>query len=144
LIYLDTSIVVSLLCTDTNSTAAAMLMQEVSEPVLLTSFAKLETVNALHLRLFRKEIAEAQLATALGKLEVHIRSRVFPLLPLPETAFRRAEELSRMITPRLGARAADLLHVAAALELGAGSFFSFDRTQRRAAEAARLSVNPWP
>jgi predicted nucleic acid-binding protein len=40
-------------------------------------------------------------------------------------------------------RTADLLHVAAALELGASDFFSFDRQQRKMAEAAGLKLNPF-
>ena len=41
---------------------------------------------------------------------------------------------------RLGTRTADLLHVAAALELGSDWFYSFDRQQRKLAQAAKLNV----
>jgi len=143
LIYLDTSVVVSLLCADANSVAAATLMQRADEPVLLTSFAKLETVNALNLRLFRKEISAVQAAASIRKLEERVQSGVFRFVPLPDSAYQRGEELAHRLTPRLGVHSADLLHVAAALELGVSSLYSFDHKQRLAAEQCGLLVNSW-
>jgi predicted nucleic acid-binding protein len=45
-----------------------------------------------------------------------------------------------MITPAIGARAADLLHIAAALELGATHLYTFEQRQKRAAQATGLTV----
>jgi len=44
----------------------------------------------------------------------------------------------------LGTRAVDVLHVAAALELGATGFFTFGLKQRKMAEATGLILNPVP
>ena len=66
------------------------------------------------------------------------------LRALPDAAFERAKVLSRQQTPKLGTRTADLLHVAAAVELGAVSLFSFDLQQRKMAQAAGLKLNRWP
>jgi hypothetical protein len=66
------------------------------------------------------------------------------LRALPEAAFERARKLSRQTTPQFGTRTADLLHVAAALEVGATGFFGFDLQQRKLAEAAGLKINPLP
>jgi predicted nucleic acid-binding protein len=55
--------------------------------------------------------------------------------------FERARQLSRQTTAKLGTRTADLLHVAAALELGADYFYSFDRQQRKLAQSVRLKLN---
>jgi predicted nucleic acid-binding protein len=65
-------------------------------------------------------------------------------LPLPDSAFARAKALALTLTPTIGVRAVDLLHVAAALELGASSLFTFDQKQHRTAQAAGLAVNPLP
>lgn len=54
----------------------------------------------------------------------------------------RAMELSRKFTATLGCRALDILHVAAALALGAKVFASFDHRQRKLAAAAGLKVLP--
>jgi len=63
------------------------------------------------------------------------------LRPLPEQAFDRARQLSRQPTAHLGTRTADLLHVAAALELGVDVLYSFDKQQRKLARAVRLKIN---
>jgi predicted nucleic acid-binding protein len=55
--------------------------------------------------------------------------------------FDKARQLSWRTTSKLGTRTADLLHVAAALELGADYFYSFDKQQRKLAESLRLKVN---
>ncbi len=57
-------------------------------------------------------------------------------------ALRRAEALSAAHTEQLGTRAADILHVAAALITGAEGFLSFDKRQRALASAAGLAVVP--
>jgi predicted nucleic acid-binding protein len=64
--------------------------------------------------------------------------------PIPENAFRRAKALAQKITPVVGVRAADLLHIAAALELGAKTLYTFDQRQRQAAQAANLAINQMP
>jgi len=60
-------------------------------------------------------------------------------LPGFEIAVERARELSRQSTARLGTRTADLLHVAAALELEADYLYSFDEQQRKLARTLILS-----
>ena len=144
MIYLDTSLLVSLYCLDANSAAAAGVLQSVEEPLLVTALCELEAVNTFGLRVFRKEISSRQAETSLLNFEKDLRDGVFQLRALPEAAFERARKLSRQITPQFGTRTADLLHVAAALELGASGFFSFDLQQRKAAQAAGLKLNPLP
>ena len=40
-----------------------------------------------------------------------------------------------------GTRTSDLLHVAAALELGVDCLYTFDKQQRKLAQAVRLKLN---
>ena len=140
--YVDTSVLVSLYSADANSAAAVQAMRAARGVLLLTTFAELEVVNALELRVFRKEVSPAQAHSSLNDFEQDLRSGIFQLKPLPDNVFGRARQLSRRTTPRLGTRTADLLHVAAALELGSEWFYSFDRQQRKLAHAAKLKVNP--
>ena len=144
LIYLDSSLVVSLCCPDANSAAAAAILQIAADRLLITTLCELETVNALGLRVFRKEISNLQAETSLNHFRKDQSAGVFLLRALPESAFERARQLSRQLTPKLGTRTADLLHVAAALELGASGFFSFDMQQRKMAQAAGLTLNSLP
>jgi len=108
---------------------------------LVTTFGELEVVNALMLRHFRKEVSSAQARSALADFERDLRSGVFRLRPLPEQAFARARQLSQQTTVKLGTRTADLLHVAAALELQADYLYSFDKRQRALAQVVQLELN---
>jgi hypothetical protein len=107
----------------------------------ITTFGELEVMNALGLRVFRKEVSPSQAQASLDDFEKDLRDGILQLRPLPEQVFDRALELSRHATPRLGTRTADLLHVAAALELGVDWLYSFDKQQRKLARAVRLKVN---
>jgi predicted nucleic acid-binding protein len=144
MIYLDTSLVVSLYCLDANSAAAAAALRAAKSPLLITALCELETVNAFGLRVFRKELAGSQLDAVRQNFEKDLRAGVFLLRELPPPAFTRARQLSQQLTAKLGTRTADLLHVAAALELGATRFFTFDLQQRKMAQAAGLKLNRWP
>jgi predicted nucleic acid-binding protein len=144
LIYLDTSLLVSLYCLDSNSVAAANSLQAAEDQLLVTNLCRLEAVNALQLRVFRKEITNRQSEISLSNFSQDLQRGVFQLRMLPEPAFERASQLSRQLTPKFGTRTADILHVAAALELGATGFFSFDLQQRKMAETVGLKTNPLP
>jgi predicted nucleic acid-binding protein len=144
LTYLDTSFVVSLYCLDANSAAAIRLLSTVQGKLLITSLVEAEAVNAFGLKEFRKEATRQQAEASLLNFDRAVRDGVFLLRALPETVFPRARQLSRQLTPALGTRTADLLHVAAALELCASSLFSFDLQQRKMAEANGLRVNLLP
>lgn len=95
----------------------------------------------MHLRIFRKELSNPQVKSALHAFDTDLQNRVFQLSPLPEQTFERARKLSRQTTARFGTRTADLVHIAAALELAADSLYSFDQQQRKLAQALRLKLN---
>ena len=144
LIYLDTSLLVSLYAPDANSAAAGAAMQSAQDTLLITPLVELEVVNALELRVFRKEITSLQAKASSTDFAKDLQSKVYLLRVIPEAAFECARQLSRSLTANLGTRTADLLHVAAALELGAATLFTFDLQQRKMAEAAGLKLNPLP
>ncbi len=107
----------------------------------LTTLGELEVVNALELRIFRKEVSPAQAQSSLDDFEKHLREGVFQIREFTDTIFERARQLSRQTTAKLGTRTAGLLHVAAALEVGADYLYSFDRQQRKLAQSVRLKLN---
>ena len=49
--------------------------------------------------------------------------------------------MSRQTTAKLGTRTADLLHVAAALELGVDCLYTFGLHQRKLAQRLRFRLN---
>jgi predicted nucleic acid-binding protein len=140
-VYLDTSFLVSLYSPDVNFDNAVRVMKAFTGDRWITTFGELEVVNALGLRVFRKEVSASQAQASLDDFEKDLRDGILQLRRLPEQVFDRALELSRHTTPRLGTRTADLLHVAAALELGVDWLYSFDKQQRKLARAVRLKVN---
>jgi len=140
-IYADTSFLVSLYSPDANSVAAARTMQASRADRLVSVLGELEVVNAMGLRVFRKEVSAPQAQSSLNDFEQDLRAGVFQLTPLPQQVFERARQLSRQTTPRLGTRTADLLHVATALELSADCLYTFDQQQRRLAQTLRLKLN---
>jgi predicted nucleic acid-binding protein len=142
--YLDASVLFSLYRPDRNSVFATSLIASAQGSLVLSSLCEFETVNAFSLCVFRKEITEQDAQRARKKLETNIESGAFLMRPIPENAFRRAKALAQKITPVVGVRAADLLHIAAALELGAKTLYTFDQRQRQAAQAANLAINQMP
>jgi len=140
-IYADTSFLVSLYSPGSNSVAAARTMQASGRDRFVSVFGELEVVNAMGLRLFRKEVSAIQAQSSLDEFEKDLRAGVFQLRPLPEQVFERARQLSRQTTPKLGTRTADLLHVATALELSADYLYTFDQQQRKLAKTVGLKLN---
>ena len=99
-------------------------------------------MNALELRVFRRELEPKEADAYLDALHGDIKAGSFVRRAVPVMAYERAILLSRRHTRQLGTRGMDILHVAIALEARAEVFFTFDRGQRRLARAAGLTVRP--
>jgi predicted nucleic acid-binding protein len=140
-IYVDTSFLVSLYSPDANSVLASRTIQSSVGERFITTFGELELLNALELRVFRKESNLAQARASRDDFIQDLRDGVFQLRGLSDQIFDRARELAQQTTSNLGTRPADLLHVAAAVELGTDYLYTFDLQQRKLARALRLKVN---
>jgi predicted nucleic acid-binding protein len=140
-VYADPSFIVSLYSPDANSAAAARTMQSSSADRFVTTFGELEVVNAMGLRISRKEVSALQSQSSLTQFENDLRDGVFQLRGLSDSVLERARQLSRQTTAKLGTRTADLLHVAAALNLGVDYLYTFDQHRRKLAQALRLKLN---
>ncbi len=140
--YADTSFLASLYLPDANSPLAAGVMKRVRFPILLTPLGEVELTNALYLRVFRAELAARQVHAAQAMFRGDLAEGIFELKPLSVGVFEKAMLLSRKQTPRLGTRALDVLHVAAALLHQADTFLTFGRNQGRLAENEGLRVLP--
>lgn len=138
--YADTSFLISLYTLDANSAAAAAYVRSAAAPFPLTPFGRLELINSIHLRHFRGEIALAESKAALADLASDLAAGVFSPIPTPPAMYERAQSLISRRTALLGARGVDIVHVAAALEIHAESFLTFDRLQSRLARAEGLAT----
>src|SRR4029434_48388 len=93
---------------------------------------------------FRKAISTGAMADALLSFEEDLaEGRYTEIDVLWRATLRRAADVSRTYTPKLGCRSLDVLHVATALELGLRDFVTFDLPQRQVARAVGLkSLTP--
>lgn len=115
-------------------------MSRATLPVLITTFGELELLNAISLRVFRKELGARQAKAARSLIASDLQQGVLDMKPLPPAVFERAKQISRRRTPRFGTRTLDVLHVAITLLLQAKNFYTFDRNQGRLASAEGLTV----
>jgi predicted nucleic acid-binding protein len=115
-------------------------MSRLSPPLLLTSFGRLELLNALSLQVFRKRASASKTAEAIALLASDIQGGIFLPVALSEMTYDRAEQLARRRTPHLGTRTLDVLHVASALVLQAEAFYTFDHGQKLLAKSEGLFV----
>ena len=141
--YADSSFLISLSVEDANTAAAQRFMSRHPAVLPFNPLHRLEVRNGLRLRVWRAEIDSPRLAAALRQIEQDLEEGMMIHQAMPWTdALRRAEQLSADHAERIGNRAADTLHVAAAMLAGARRFLSFDKRQRALAKAAGLEVKP--
>jgi predicted nucleic acid-binding protein len=141
--YFDTSFLVSAYIRDVHSRRVAAVLQSLKSPIPITALAKHELRNAVRLCAFRSEIAADTCREVLTDIDDDLRSGVLQEAPLVwADLWAEAEALSEKFTVKLGVRAADIMHVAAARVLGVSAFYTFDARQSRLAGEAGLTVLP--
>jgi len=139
--YADTGFLCSLYAPDPHTRRAAARMKRQALPLPFIWLHKIEFRNALRLRVFRKEISGAQRDGSLNALLAELAGGVLgAAAPALDEVLIESERLSANHSETLGTRLLDIIHVAAALVLGAGEFLSFDLRQKSLAAAAGLKV----
>ena len=108
---------------------------------MLTHLHRLELLTAWRLKIFRGEITAEAAGRAADDLQTDIEAGVWgsPDYDLP-AVYASAERLSREHAASLGTWTLDVLHVAAATELGCRQFVTGDERQARLATAAGMKV----
>ena len=138
--YADASFLVSLYSLDVNSALAASILKRAKLPLPITPLGEFEFVNAISLRVFRKEISPPEAQTSLNLMAEDVRNGVLSQKPFSSSTIDLARRLSLKYSALLGTRALDVLHIASALSLRATTFLTFDLRQRKLALAAKLRV----
>jgi len=141
MMYVDTSVIVTLYVKEKYSRKAADWIKTNNEAIPLTPFHELEFSNAITLKLFRKELTETQAELIFLRLSEHQQGGIYyqPLINWPEV-MARSISLSRHHTSALGSRSLDIVHVALALSNKANRFLTFDDRQSLLAEAVGLQI----
>jgi predicted nucleic acid-binding protein len=139
IVYPDSSFLMSGYLMDQHSPTAIRRMAT-HPKVLVTPFHRAEMANAIYQQVFRNAISNPQAQFAFANFEQDCAAGIWTLVDLPEIAFASCVELTRRRAGTLGVRTLDTLHVAAAIELKAVRFWTFDERQARLAEAEGLTV----
>ena len=139
--YVDPSALLKLYIHEPESAAMSTWRMRASGAIPVTPQGRLEVTNGVCLAAFRRAITTGALADALLSFEEDLaEGRYTQVDVLWRATLRRAAEISRAHTPRLGCRSLDVLHVATAVELGLPYFLTFDLRQQRLARAVGLKT----
>ncbi|MDO8541519.1 MAG: type II toxin-antitoxin system VapC family toxin [Opitutaceae bacterium] len=138
-IYADTSFLFSLFLPDTNTAGAIRFLKTHPTPLVFTAWQRCELRNAIRLSVFRGNHDNQTATAALQRIDIDVAQGDLADTPLVwPVVLDKAEALSARHAMQLGVRALDLLHVAAAISVGAGRFLTCDSRQLALARAAGL------
>jgi predicted nucleic acid-binding protein len=141
--YPDSSFLVSLHRADAHQAAARLFLARTAPSLSFTPLHRIEVRNALRNAVALGDMDNSECRLAFRQIDEDLGDGILIHAAADWiNIFRRADELSEQHAARQGQRTIDLLHVASAQECGAKIFLSFDRRQRKLAEAAGLKVKP--
>ena len=141
--YFDTSLLLPTYLPELGTESALKIIRANSPPAPFTHLLELELRNAIRMKHGRGEASAVTMRGALQALESDLAKGIIarPDYDL-DAVYRRAETLSAKHTVATISRAADIWHVAAALEIGSKVFASFDVRQRTLAALAGFELLP--
>jgi hypothetical protein len=142
-VYFDSAVIVKLYVKEATSHEAIRLVGAYPAPYGLTQWQAIEVRNAIRLKAFRKEITAEEMKHSIAAFDLDIAASRWqrPVYSVPDVELK-AETLSANHSATLGCRTLDIIHVAAALAVGAKEFVTFDARQAAVATRAGLRVNP--
>jgi predicted nucleic acid-binding protein len=111
-----------------------------SPRLVITPFHRAELVNAFYQCVFRGTLNEFEAARAWRRFGDDLDAHIFETVRFPDSAWDQSIALAHRFRASLGVRTLDTVHVAAALELGARNFWTFDDHQSRLATAVGLDI----
>lgn len=139
--YADTSFLQSHFLNDCDTDSARSWIDQALGPLLISDLGKLEFENAILRRVGVDGFSHEHARSTLSFFRRQQHEGWFATPQLKEgVLWSRSMELSANYAVKHEVRALDILHVAAALELGAKSFFTFDKRQNSLADEVGLRV----
>jgi predicted nucleic acid-binding protein len=134
---------ISLYSNDPNTNRARAFAARLKRPITISSLNQFELEQAINFLVWRKTLPSAESNQIKMALASDCTSSWIVVAPCNfARVLARARSLSAKHTATAGHRSMDILQVAAALELGADHFLSFDVNQRKLAKVEGLKLNP--
>jgi predicted nucleic acid-binding protein len=140
MLYLDTSAVLKLYLEEEGTPEVVDLVAGQSEPLPVWFLTEVEFTNAVRFKVFTAELKESEVEDLLARYHEHKAEGRFFTPALDPVILQELSLRMTSRTPRLGCRALDLLHVAAARLCEADLFVTSDECQSKLAEAEGLTV----
>lgn len=141
--YADSSLLLKLYIREPDTVAAWQAVNRIQGPLIFTPLHRLEMMNGIRRCAASRKVTRAQAVRALLVLRGHLKGGRYTLPAVDwQAVFLRAHRLSQRHARKRLVRSLDLLHVAAALEIGATEFLTFDDRQRDTAAAEGFNVLP--
>jgi hypothetical protein len=142
--YCDSSFLASLyVTTDVFNPQARKEASKFTSAIPYTLLNELELLNALRRGMGDGSLDHASHDAIIREIDADEADNLLERAALNQIKlYEKARELSKKHTPALACRSLDILHVAAALVLGAKKFSSFDHRQRKLAAAVELPLVP--
>lgn len=139
MIYVDTSAIVKLYIKEKDSKRLSDFITNNNKALPLTALHELELVNAINLKVYRKEITQDKADYVINKFYKHENEGIFFRPPIDWLiVFKYAMALSQSHSKKIGSRSLDILHVTSALFLKIDSFLTFDKKQAQIASLSGL------
>ena len=134
MLYLDTSAFLKLYIREAGSEQVQSMVVSQFEPLPVWEILEMELCNALNLKVFRGELKMSESAVQYSLFRQR-QAKGFYFVPELRRAQLMADfRLLSELTPRLGCRTMDILHVACAMQLKPDVFLTFDHRQRELAQ----------
>lgn len=137
MIYLDTSVAVSLLVPEPRTPDVKAWFAGLAEVPVGSDWLLTEFDSAISIKVRSGELSEAN-AKAVRKEFDRLTTSGLRIVPVSRSAFRDAADLAKQHTQRL--RAGDALHLAVARDVGADSVATLDAVMSANAERLKMDV----
>jgi len=137
--YADTSVFIALYLPDRHANGVAKLLAEFHPRFFFTPLHRAELSHAVYAHVSSNKISADEARQVIAHFERDCANGRWREVAIPDTAMTSSMSLAKK-HPKTGASSADSLHVASALELRSGNFWTLEPKCAALASAVGLTV----
>lgn len=139
-VYADTSVFIALYLPDRHANGVAKLLAEFRPRFFFTPLHRAELSHAVYDHVSQKKISADEARQVISHFERDCANGRWREVSMPDSAMTNSMTLAKKHGAKTGASSADSLHVASALELRSGNFWTLEPRCAALAAAAGLTV----